>query len=32
VFNIYEVGPKGRPVRFAAGELSNLVWGFYIED
>ena len=29
-FDIYEVGPKDSPVRFAAGELSNGVWGFYV--
>ncbi len=27
-FWIYEIG--GPPVRFAAGELSNGVWGFYL--
>ena len=29
-FEIYEAGPQDSPVRFAAGELSNGVWGFYI--
>ena len=29
-FDIYEVGSAARPVRFAAGELSNGVWGFYV--
>lgn len=29
-YQIYEIGPVDRPVRFAAGELSNGVWGFYI--
>jgi hypothetical protein len=29
-FDIYDAGPQDRPVRFAAGELSNGVWGFYI--
>ena len=29
-FSCYEVGPHGSPVRFAAAELSNGVWGFYI--
>jgi hypothetical protein len=29
-FNIYEVGSIDDPVRFAAGELSNGVWGFYV--
>ncbi len=29
-FDIYEMdGPTG-PIRFAAGELSNGVWGFYV--
>ncbi len=30
VFQVYEAGPPGGPVRFAAGELSNGVWGFYV--
>jgi len=29
-FDIYEIGPEASPVRFAAGELSNGVWGFYV--
>jgi hypothetical protein len=29
-FDIYEIGPQDGPIRFAAGELSNGVWGFYI--
>jgi hypothetical protein len=29
-FSIYETGPNSSPVCFAAGELSNGVWGFYI--
>lgn len=29
-FDIYEAGPPERRVRFAAGELSNGVWGFYV--
>jgi hypothetical protein len=28
--NIYEAGSIDDPVRFAAGELSNGVWGFYV--
>ena len=28
-FSIYETGAQSSPVRFAAGELSNGVWGFY---
>lgn len=29
-FDIYEAGPLDRPIRFAASELSNGVWGFYV--
>ena len=29
-FEIYQVGDAQRPIRFAAGELSNGVWGFYV--
>jgi len=29
-FDIYEVGDEQQPVCFAAGELSNGVWGFYV--
>jgi hypothetical protein len=29
-FYVYEVGDPQAPVRFASGELSNGVWGFYI--
>jgi hypothetical protein len=29
-YDIYEIGDAERPVRFAAGELSNGVWGFYV--
>jgi len=29
-FAIYEVGNLDHPVRFAASELSNGVWGFYV--
>ena len=29
-YDVYEIGPTARPVRFAAAELSNSVWGFYI--
>ena len=29
-FWIYEIGSGTNIVRFAAGELSNCVWGFYI--
>jgi len=31
-FYIYEVAEGDRRVRFAAGELSNGVWGFYVPD
>jgi hypothetical protein len=26
----YELNLQGRAIRFAAGELSNNVWGFYV--
>jgi hypothetical protein len=29
-FDVYEVGEEKHPIRFAAGELSNGVWGFYV--
>ena len=29
-FHIYEIGSLDHPVRFAACELSNGVWGFYV--
>jgi hypothetical protein len=28
-YYVYEIGAIDSPVRFAAGELSNGVWGFY---
>jgi len=27
---IYEIGDPAHPMRFAAGELSACVWGFYV--
>ncbi len=27
---VYEIGPAGSPVRFAAGEFSTGIWGFFI--
>ena len=30
IMHIYEIGDPGEPVIFAAGELSNGVWGFYV--
>lgn len=27
---VYDIGEPAHPVRFAAGELSNGVWGFYV--
>ena len=30
LFDIYEAGPPESAIRFAAGELSNGVWGFYV--
>jgi hypothetical protein len=29
-YDVYEIGGAASPVRFAAGELSNGVWGFYV--
>lgn len=29
-FDIYEAGVGPSRIRFAAGELSHLVWGFYV--
>lgn len=29
-YGIFEIGDERRPVRFAAGELSPGVWGFYV--
>lgn len=29
-FEVVEIGSLDRPVRFAVGELSNGVWGFYV--
>ena len=29
-YDIYEIGDEAQPVRFAASELSNGVWGFYV--
>lgn len=29
-FAVYEIGDPAQPVRFAATELSNGVWGFYV--
>ncbi len=29
-YDIYEIGEAQHPTRFAAGELSNGVWGFYV--
>lgn len=31
-YDIYIVEDAGHSVRFAAGELSNGVWGFYIQE
>lgn len=31
-FNTYEIGDAGHLVRFAACELSNNVWGFYVPE
>jgi hypothetical protein len=29
-YDIYDIGDGWNPVRFAVGELSNGVWGFYV--
>ena len=31
VFHVYEAEIDGQILRFAAGEFSNCVWGFYLE-
>ena len=31
-YDIYDIGDTHAPVRFAAGELSNGVWGFYVPE
>jgi hypothetical protein len=31
-YDVWEIGPSDRPVRFAAAELSNNVWGFYVPE
>ena len=31
-YDIYEIGEPSCPVCFAASELSNGVWGFYVPD
>ncbi len=31
IFNIYTIDIDGISKRFAAGEFSNCVWGFYLE-
>ena len=31
-YEIYEIGDVDDPIRFAAGELSNGVWGFYVPN
>jgi hypothetical protein len=30
--SVFEIVAEGKSVRFAAGEFSNGVWGFYPED
>lgn len=32
IFEIWQVKINGRQRRFAAGEFSNCVWGFYLEN
>jgi hypothetical protein len=31
-YDVYEIEDAGHSVRFAAGELSDGVWGFYIPE
>jgi hypothetical protein len=31
-FWVYKVSPPGKDITFAAGELSNGVWGFYVRN
>ena len=31
-YEIWEIGASEQPVRFAAAELSNGVWGIYVPD
>ena len=31
-FTVFEIGDPDNPIRFAAGEVSNGVWGFYVPD
>ena len=31
-FSVYEIVVSGRTVRFAAGEFSNGIWGFYLPE
>jgi hypothetical protein len=30
--NVYQIKTGGRDIRFAAGELSANVWGFYVPE
>jgi hypothetical protein len=32
LFGVFEIHAEGRVVRFAAGEFSANVWGFYVEE
>jgi hypothetical protein len=31
-FQVYEIRANDRTIRFAAGEFSNCIWGFYIDE
>jgi hypothetical protein len=31
-YQVWEMGPLDKPICFAACELSNGVWGFYVPD
>ena len=30
-FPVYDIEKEGRVIRFAAGEFSNGIWGFYVQ-
>jgi hypothetical protein len=32
LFDVFEIQSRGQVVRFAAGEFSANVWGFYVEE
>jgi hypothetical protein len=32
IFDVYEIKTTSQVIRFAAGEFSNCIWGFYSEE